>query len=198
MVKSFERLELFLQFMLLPLVLMVGIRNLLDISLLNDLNSAYSARNSNTVTCNGLDILYTNADQFSNKRDDLCMAISGSEPDIILISEILPKAHSHTLTKAGLSLPGYTIFTNFDLDLLTDGIRGVAIFVLHKLSATEVNFDKNDFKDHLWIKIHLNGTDVLLIGCIYRSPSGDIVNSTTSVCDLLRSISGYSHLLIVW
>jgi len=79
---------------------------------------------------------------------------------------------------------------------MTNGIHGVAIFVSHKLSTTEVNFDQNNFKDHLWIKIHLKGIDVLLIGCIYRSPYGDIVNSTTSICDLLRSINGYSYLLI--
>jgi len=42
----------------------------------------------------------------------------------------------------------------------------------------------------------LKGTDELFIGYIYRSPSGDIVHSTTSICDLLRSINGYSHLLI--
>ena len=27
------------------------------------------------------------------------------------------------------------------------------------------------------------------------SPSGDIVNNTTSICDLLRSINGFSHLI---
>ena len=80
---------------------------------------------------NCLDILYTNADRFSNKRDDLCMAIVNKEPDIILITEVLPKAHCHTISKAGLSLQGYTIFTNFGFDSSThktDGIRGVAIF----------------------------------------------------------------------
>jgi len=74
------------------------------------------------------------------------MAITDNNPDIILISEILPKAYSHTITKTGLSLHGYTstIFTNFDLDSsthMTDGICGVAIFVSHKLLATEINFD---------------------------------------------------------
>ena len=158
-----------------------------------------SAYNSNSVGHNCLDILYTNADQFSNKRDDLCMAITNKEPDIILITEVLPKAHCHTISKAGLSLQGYTIFTNFDSDSSThktDGIRGVAIFVSRKLSASEVNFAQNNFKDHLWIKIHLKRSDVLIIGCVYRSPSGDITNSTTSICNLLRSINGYSHLLI--
>ena len=36
----------------------------------------------------------------------------------------------------------------------------------------------------------------MIIGCVYRSPSGDITNSTISICNLLRSINGYSHLLI--
>ena len=158
-----------------------------------------STHTSNSLGHNCLDILYTNADQFSNKRDDLCMAITNKEPDIILITEVLPKAHCHTISKAGLSLQGYTIFTNFDFDSSThktDGIRGVAIFVSHKLSASEVNFAQNDFKDHLWIKIHLKRSDALIIGCVYRSPSSDITNSTISMCNLLRSINGYSHLLI--
>ena len=105
---------------------------------------------------NCLDILYTNTDQFSNKRDDLCMAITNKEPDVILITEVLPKAHCHTISKAGLSLQCYTIFTNINFDSSkTDGIRGVAIFVSRKLSASEVNFAEDNFKNHLWIKIHL-------------------------------------------
>ena len=71
----------------------------------------------------------------------------------------------------------------------TDGIRGVAIFVSRKLSASEVNFAQNDFKDHLWIKIHLKRSDVLIIGCVYKSPSGDITNSTISICNLLSKVN---------
>ena len=57
---------------------------LLSTTVLNDTSI------SNSVVCNDLDILYTNADQFLNKRDDLSMFISGNEPDIILITEVLP------------------------------------------------------------------------------------------------------------
>ena len=42
------------------------------------------------------------------------MAIAGNDPDIILISEILPKAHCNTITVARLSLTGYRSFYNFD------------------------------------------------------------------------------------
>ena len=191
MVKLYVRIKLFLR-VKMPLILMIGLP---DNSTAID-SSFYTPVNNPNV-CNDLDILYTNADQFLNKRDDLCMFITGHEPDIILVTEVLPKVHTQTITKAGLSLHGYTIFTNFDFESPThSSIRGVAIFVSLKLSATAINFDSSDFKDHLWIKIHLKGSDSLLIGCIYRSPSGDIINSTTSICDLLRSINGYSHLLI--
>ena len=36
-------------------------------------------------------ILYTNADQFSNKRDDLLMFIADNIPDVLMITEMLPK-----------------------------------------------------------------------------------------------------------
>ena len=49
---------------------------------------------------------------------------------------------------------------------------------------------------YIWIKIHLKRSDVLIIGCVYRSPSGDIIHGTTSMCNLLKSINGYSHLLV--
>ena len=40
-----------------------------------------------------LSIFYINADQFLNKTDDLAMLIAGSEPDIIMITKVLPKIH---------------------------------------------------------------------------------------------------------
>ena len=143
-----------------------------------------------------MDIFYINADQLLNKIN---MFISGNEPDVILITEVLPKVHSQFVTKARLSLMGYSIFTNFDFQSPSayHGIRGVAIYVSHKLSAKEINFNQDSFNDHLWVKIYLKGADSLLIGCVYRSPSSDIVSSTTClICNLLRSVNGFSHLLI--
>ena len=46
---------------------------------------------------NQLSIFYTNIDQFLNKKDDLETAIAGNKPDIILITEILPKACCNTI-----------------------------------------------------------------------------------------------------
>ena len=42
----------------------------------------------------------------------------------------------------------------------------------------------------------MEGYDSLLVGCIYRSPSGNIDSSTASLCDLFTSLDNYTHLLI--
>ena len=47
-----------------------------------------------------LSIFYTNADHFLNKIDDLEMLIAGSEPDIIMITEVLPKIHCNSISAA--------------------------------------------------------------------------------------------------
>ena len=47
-------------------------------------------------------------------RDDLLMFIAGNEPDLILISEILPKAPNILISKSQLALPGFFMFLNFD------------------------------------------------------------------------------------
>lgn len=125
------------------------------------------------------------------------LAIAGNEPDIILITEILPKAHCNTLTSARLSLCGYSSVFNFDPDTTSPfSVRGVGIYVSEKLSFSEVHFDTCNFVEHIWIQVKLRGHDSLLVGCIYRSPSSDLHQSTINLCDLMLSIQGYSHVLI--
>ena len=59
-------------------------------------------------------MLYTNADQLVNKWDDLCMQIAGTEPDVIMITDVIPKAQLFPLSPALLAVDGYNLFTNFD------------------------------------------------------------------------------------
>ena len=55
------------------------------------------------------------------------MIIAGDEPDIILITEILPKACCNTITTARLSITGYRSFFNFDPAIVSfiTKVRGV-------------------------------------------------------------------------
>ena len=46
--------------------------------------------------------------------DDLYTLIAGDEPDLILITEILPKRSINYLSTARLSVDGYQAFFNFN------------------------------------------------------------------------------------
>ena len=81
-------------------------------------------------------------------------------------------------------------------DLYITNIRGVGIFVHHKLQASQMYFNAPRFEDHVWANIKLQGSDSLLVGCIYRSPSSNIDTSTASLCSLFADFTNYSHLLI--
>ena len=48
----------------------------------------------------------------------------------------------------------------------------VAIYVKDDLNVNEVKLN-TDFRDHLWVEIHLSRNDSILCGCIYRSPTKD-------------------------
>ena len=143
----------------------------------------------------GMKFLYTNADQFVNKRDDLLARIAGDEPDIIMITEVIPKSQKNPIAPALLEIDGYKPTFNFEPksdNLSLAGIRGVAIYSKMSLNASEVDDIKvDDFSDHVWIEIPQRN-EPLLIGCIYRSPSNDInkeacTKSATVASELIKS-----------
>ena len=135
-------------------------------------------------------VLYTNADQFLNKKDELLQLIAGNEPNIMIITEVIPKAEINPIEAPLLEIEGYDHYLNFEIsnmNLGASGVRGVAIYVKEDLHVNEVTFD-TDFMDHLWVEISLTDGKSLLCGCIYRSPTKEkaaTVNSTNKVCDLL-------------
>ena len=119
--------------------------------------------------------LYTNADQFVNKRDELLARIAGDEPDVIMITEVIPKSQSNPIAPALLSIDGYKPSFNFEPDtenLGQSGIRGVAIYTKVSLNAVDVDLKVDNFTDHVWVELPTNDKPVL-VGCIYRSPSND-------------------------
>ena len=50
--------------------------------------------------------------------------------------------------------------------------------------------------DQVWVSIRLQGSDTLLVGCIYRSPSQPLNTSVTSLCELFTSLGNCTHLLV--
>ena len=151
------------------------------------------------MTCSNINLLYTNIEQLPNKRDDLLMAISDSKPDIIVLTEVIPKAQRHPIDLATISIPEYV---NFELNIAdsgTSGKRGIGIYTRDRLSATKISFENSNFEEQLWISIRLRSQDKLLLGGIYRSPSTDTTTSTKQLCLLLKIVTDTnpSHLTIM-
>ena len=92
------------------------------------------------------------------------------------------------------------MFFNFDPDGCqpNTNIHGVGIYISKRISVSEYYFTGSNFRDHIWISMSLKGCDSLLIGCIYRSPSCELLSSTNSLCELLKLIPSdkFSHILI--
>ncbi|CAG2239332.1 unnamed protein product [Mytilus edulis] len=152
--------------------------------------SSSSVKLVNDFNHQGLCCIYTNADSFMNKLDEfktrfLCDA---KTPDIIAITEVVPKNMRYILTKAELNLNGYELFpSNFP----GKAKRGIIVYIKNSINATEVDID-SEFEESVWIKIPLLGHDNLLYGCIYKSPSSD-ESKHKALNDLLNKASNLGH-----
>ena len=127
------------------------------------------------------------------------MRITGEEPDIMLVTEILPKARVAAVQPARLAIPGYKVYLSFlpdDSNLSVMKPRGICIYVRDCLPCSEVKLNY-PIREHLWISICLRGSDKLLIGCIYKSPSSsaESVNQLGHLLNLAVTLKP-THLLI--
>ena len=140
-----------------------------------------------------LKVVYSNADNLMNKRQELEVLIALQNPDIICVTEVVPKNTSLPVQTCELQIQGYELFTN-----LTSCSRGVLIYTKTGLGAvfSEVN-DTCKADGSCWCEIRLHGNDRLLIGCVYRSPSSSSANNDLLVSDLKNICSkNFSHMLI--
>ena len=110
-----------------------------------------------------------------NKFDELLTIAGNDKPDLILLTEVIPKAQTLPIGVSRIFIPGYHLFTNFDAnlpDLGKSGCRGIAIYVVECLHPLQVSY-QSGLNEHLWINISLDNNENLLVGSIYRSPSSD-------------------------
>lgn len=121
-------------------------------------------------------MLYSNLDSgLNNKRDEISHIISTYNPDILIFNEILPKQLNK---KRKLSANDFN-FENYDYSIpsFVNG-RGVCIYHKTNLSVTDVELVNScNFNESVWIRLKLKGTDSLLIGSVYRSPSSPSDNN---------------------
>ena len=102
-----------------------------------------------------------------NKRSELDVIISTVDPDIIGITEILPKNRDMIPQDGELKIDGYDHFSNLDRCK-----RGVIIYTRESLNAVVLPLKEEDtFEESVWCQIQLINQDTLNLGVIYRSPN---------------------------
>ena len=136
-----------------------------------------------------------------NKRDCLLVEIAGSEPDIMMITEVLPKAQTQPLSSAIFSFAGYRVYMNFNPEtsnLGMQGLRGICVYVKDHISCHPVNFTIVHGMEMIWLSLSLKGRDSLQLGCVYRSPSSSLEASTLALCKAVEDVQkNSSHMLLV-
>ncbi|RLC07615.1 MAG: hypothetical protein DRI57_25640, partial [Deltaproteobacteria bacterium] len=108
--------------------------------------------------------MYTNADSLLNKRRYLDDHIKASQPDVIGITESVPKNVKDQINEVEFTVEGYDMFTN-----LKCGGRGICLYTRKELRASPGDIPES--KQAVWCEIRLQNQDKLLIGCVYRSPN---------------------------
>ena len=145
-------------------------------------------------------ILYTNADQLtSSKKTELQHHIRTIQPHLVAICEVkLKRALEREIQD--YVIPGYNLH-HTNLESSKNG-RGIAIFVHESVGKAVIQINSDiSFEEMCLLEIKLQRGDVLLFGCIYRSPT----QSSTSLLNnkklnsFLRNIPSkkYSHICIL-
>ena len=125
-------------------------------------NSVTKVKKINNIVC-----LYTNADQFLNKRSEFSVAMEIYNPDIVGITEVKPKTSRYKIQESELMIENFDIFHNLE----EDG-RGLLLYVRTPLKASICEME-NDFSEKLFVECKLNDGNNLLIGLIYRSSNDE-------------------------
>ncbi|KAK3097774.1 hypothetical protein FSP39_013056 [Pinctada imbricata] len=131
-----------------------------------------------------------------NKLDELKCRYVQTESDFIALTEVLPKNNRYPIDKAEIQLDGYEMFPeNFPGNMR----RGTVIYVKEELHAVELDLH-TEFTECVFIKVDIEKSESLLIGCIYKSQSSD-ENNIRELNRLIRKVGevgkDYSHIIIV-
>ena len=124
------------------------------------LNSFATLKPTTKNSINNLNIMYTNADCFNNKKNDLELLLQTLtiKPDVIVITEINPKKMVVGLQESEFSLHGM-----FTLNVGKNKFRGIIIYVKINLTAIEIEINSN-FSECLFIQLKSVSDNTLTIG----------------------------------
>ena len=149
------------------------------------------SHNTSRNTISRLDVLYTNADSLTNKKAELEAIVTNSKPDIICITETMPKNSKYKREECELNIEGYSGYH------ITDTGRGISVYVANFLLSTQIEL-KTKFSESIWTEIRTTPSEKILLGCIYRSPNSSQENNKLLLDQLEEACKlKYKHILVV-
>jgi len=121
-----------------------------------------------------LTFVYTNADCLSNKKTELNMLLMSlnTKPDVIIITEVNPKVKIEGLSEQEFSITDYNMYS---VNVGLDKKRGIIIYVVDSLVATEINM-LSDFSEYIFVQIKDSLQEIITVGAFYRRPSSKLKN----------------------
>ena len=154
-----------------------------------------------TMETPSIKILFTNADQFTHsKKNELIHRITTEKPMIIAISEVKIKNSNKNMNELDYDIEGYSLHpVNIEND---QHGRGIIVYTHNSLDRSTIQIKSdNKFQESCLLEIRLRGGDVLLLGCLYRSPTPtpDSIANNENLNQLLKTIclKSYSHVCLV-
>ena len=146
-----------------------------------------------------LKVLYTNADQMTTtKKSELVNLIEREQPLIVAVCEAKPK-NAKERTLKDYEIPNFALHP---VNLEDTNGRGISVYTHESISKSTIQIKPNsDFQEACLLEVRLRGGDILLFGCLYRSPTASDTSTTNNelLNDLMRFISlkKYTHVCLL-
>ena len=146
-----------------------------------------------------------NADVLTNKMSELNFILESENPDIVVISEVLPKNSKRTIHKEEFIVPNYEMIPH--PNVINNTGRGSLIYLKRTLIYKEIKIkignardkmDSDKFEEAIIVEINLNKTDRLLCASIYRREKSSDENNKI-LLEILSKLSEMkcSHMAIM-
>jgi hypothetical protein len=102
---------------------------------------------------------------------------------IVGITEVKSKTRNCQTEMCEFNMTNYNMFSN---DFTLESNRGVALYISKLMEATPIYFNTY-FNECVWVTIKLSNDEIILVGCVYRSPNSDSENNN-AMLNLINEI----------
>ncbi|XP_065650311.1 uncharacterized protein LOC136078467 [Hydra vulgaris] len=131
-------------------------------------------------------------DSFLNKRHELKQIVNNLKPEIIFLTETLPKNKKIKVNDLEFAIENYLLHTNHRNSSCR---RGFAIFIHNKLKSSLINLDIFP-SESLSCEIATK-TSKLLLSLYYRSPNSNDENTNCINQHIVKLSNKYPNILII-